>query len=261
MNNSFTQALALQGRVIWALALREIHGKHGRYRIGYLWQLIKTGFSIAVFWGIRSIGHFRAPGGMETPIFLLMGFIPWFIISETLKMTMEAVRTNKALLTFPQITPLDLCLGSAVVVWGTEVFIMFLYLILMHILGYTFSFVAPITMMFALLGCGLFGLGAGLVLAALTLYVPVIERIVPMVMRILFFTSGLFFSPQQMSARFGNWVMWNPIANFIELLRSSMLYREPAGHIKVEFIIWVTMAMLALGLLLERFVRAKQEML
>ena len=249
----------MQGRVLWALCLREIHGKHGKSRLGYLWQLIKTGFGVAVFWWIRELAHAAPPQGLPMPIFLLMGFIPWFIFSETLSMVMEAVRTNKALLTFPQVTPLDLCLSSAVVVWCTEVLVLGIYLTGLHLAGYDFTIYAPETFLLALLGVGLLGLGAGLVLSALNFYVPAIEKLVPMVMRILFLSTGVFFSPSQMSATYGDAIMWIPTANFIEMLRGVFLSRSLNSMVKLEYIVCLTAGCLVLGLLLERYVRPRQE--
>ena len=43
----------VQGRVIMALILREVHTLYGSSRLGYLWAVIQTMFGIGIFWGIR----------------------------------------------------------------------------------------------------------------------------------------------------------------------------------------------------------------
>ena len=258
MNSSFSAALSLQGRVLWALCLREIHGKHGKSKLGYLWQLIKTAFGIAVFWWIRTLGGFATPHGMPLPLFLLLGFIPWYIFDGCLRMVMEAVRTNKALLTFPQVFPLDLCISSAIVVWVTEIVIFAIYMALISLMGYNFKLHAPLTLYATLIGVVFFGLGSGLLMNALNLYFPALEKIVPMAMRILFFTSGVFFSPAQITGGFGDIIYLNPMVNFIELARGSFVTRTPGDEIKITYIIVLTVCLLAVGLLLERHVRPKQ---
>ena len=110
----------VQGRVIMALILREVHTLYGSSRLGYLWAVIQTMFGIGIFWGIREIAGARAPHGMSVLMFLLAGFGLWARFSETLTKCMTAVNGNKALLTFPQVTPLDLMLSRTVVVWGTQ---------------------------------------------------------------------------------------------------------------------------------------------
>ena len=54
----------VQGRVIMALILREVHTLYGSSRLGYLWAVIQTMFGIGIFWGIREIAGARAPHGM-----------------------------------------------------------------------------------------------------------------------------------------------------------------------------------------------------
>lgn len=248
----------MQMRVLWALCLREIHGKHGKSRLGYLWVLLKTAFGIAVFWWIRSIAGFATPHGLPLPLFLLMGFIPWHIFSGCLRMVLEAVRTNKALLTFPQVFPFDLYISSGIVVWVTEIVVMLLFLLILKLVDYHYILHDPITLLSMLVLLGLFSIGLGLALSALALYLPVIEKIVPMVLRVLFFISGIFFSPSQLSGQYASLLYWNPLLNFIEACRGAFAVRVPFPEIKIMYIVSLTFFFLALGLLLERHVRSKQ---
>jgi capsular polysaccharide transport system permease protein len=256
---TFADALRLQSRVIWALALREIRGKHGKYRIGYLWEIIKTGFGIAVFWGIREIVSPPSFRALPLPLFLLLGFVVWFIFRGTVAMTVEAVITNNPLLTFPHLTPLDLYRSRAVVMWVTEVVTMCLYLGIFHAVGYAFHLYDPVTLGAALTGIFFFALGVGLVLGAFATYLPMLEKIVPMVLRVMFFTSGIFFSPMQMSERFGSFLLWNPVMNYIEAARSSFMHTKVHSIVKTDYVAAVTMSVFAFGLLLERYVRGRRE--
>jgi capsular polysaccharide transport system permease protein len=255
--STYSQAIAMQARVLWALCLREIHGKHGRTRLGYIWQFIKTGFGVGVFWWIRAMAGAATPHGIPLPLFLLMGFIPWYIFASGLRMTMEAVRTNLALLTFPQITPLDLCLSSWIVVAATEVIVLGLYMLGISMAGYHYQLQNPIALFCALAGCALMGFSLGLVLCAIALYLPATQRIVPMILRILFFISGIFFSPTQMGGHFGSFLYWNPLLNFIELARGSFVTWSVSESIKTTYIALFIFISLGVGLLLERFVRKR----
>jgi capsular polysaccharide transport system permease protein len=259
MSRDFAAALHLQGRVIWALALREIRGKHGKYRIGYLWEIIKTGFGIGIFMLIRSWMAPPSFQAMPLPLFLLFGFTIFFIFQGIVSMTVEAVVTNKSLLTFPQITALDLYCSSAVVMWVTEVVVMCLYMVILRSMGYSFHLYDPITMSLALVGIFPFSLGVGLILGSMAVYAPVIEKLVPMLLRVLFFTSGVFFSPMQLAGRFGSAVMWNPITNYIEALRSAFQHTSVHSFVKTEYVTAVTLSVLCAGMLLERYVRRKVE--
>jgi ABC-type polysaccharide/polyol phosphate export systems, permease component len=232
---------------------------HGAFKIGYLWQLIRAGFTLAAFWWIREVAGFHAPGGLPTPLFILMGLVPWLIFSGCVSRVMEAVRTNKALLTFPQITPLDLYISSAVVIAATEVVVLLIFLLGLNFGDYDVTLYAPLSFILCLIGVSALGLGAGLVLSAMNLYLSFIEKIVPMVMRIGFFATGVFFSPSQMIGRYGEGIMWIPTANYIEILRSAFTGHGISPLVKVEYTAVVTIVSLTLGLLLERHVRQMQE--
>ena len=115
-----SSALTVQGRVITALILREVHTLYGNTRLGYLWAIIQTAFNIGVFWLFRESLGAHAPHGMGMAVFLLCGFIPWYMFRDTISRCVKAVSANQALLTFPQVTELDLMIARCIVVWGTQ---------------------------------------------------------------------------------------------------------------------------------------------
>ena len=259
MNTSFSQAMSVQGRAIWSLALREIQAMQGKLRIGYLWQLIKVALGIGIFWAVRALLRAaKSPGGMHLALFILLGIVAWFIFSEIVRRSLSIVPSNRALLTFPQITPLDMYLSHALVAWGTHIIVAAIFLLAFTLVNIPFHIYDPVTVLVASLGLGAFSLGLGLVIGSLVPYVPMLGEIVPMLLRIMFFTSGIFFSPRYFPG-IGELLMWNPLANFIELIRGAFLFQHPEDHIKIGYITVLTFVFLALGLLLERHARPRQE--
>lgn len=258
MSASFTKALAIQGRVLWALSLRELHGMHGETRLGYLWQIIKVGLGIAIFWGLRSIIGVHIPMGLPMPVYLLTGFIPWYIFSDLFKHCMEAGRTNRSLLNFPQITPLDIQLGSTVLTIFTHALILLLYLVIFLCFEIPWELHNPAGLLASFFALSAFGFGLGLVLAVLNSFFPITEKLVPIIMRVLFFTSGVWW-PISRFARTGlmEVLHYNPILNYIELLRSCFMYPRLPLRPDADLFFALAATTLALGLLLERAFRAK----
>ena len=257
MNTSFSHALSTQGQVLWALMLREIHVLQGKTSLGYLWEIIKSAFGVAVFWAIRMFSGFHSANGMHVLLFLVLGFIPMHIFCDVLGKGLNAVSGNFNLLTFPHITPLDLSLSSALVVTVTQVTIMALFMISMVLMKIEMVLLDPISFGFGLIGLFLFSYGFSLVFAALNLYVPTMGQILPMIQRVTYFTSGVFFSVDQMSRFVGDWILWHPLACYVELLRGTFVSPTPVESAKLEYIIPLTLISLALGLLLERYTRKK----
>lgn len=250
-------ALDTQARVILALALREVHTLYGGKSLGYLWAVIQTAFGVAVFWGIRHFLHASAPHGMTVLTYLVAGFGVWNIISETLTKCMAAVDGNRALLTFPQVTPLDIMLARCLVVTGTQVTSMGILLGGGIILGYPLTASSLGLLILCVLLASFLGFGLGAILGSLTLYLPALQQVVPMSMRILFFASGIFYSVSAFSHRVGDFLMLNPIMQLIELMRMALANGYVSLYADFWYVVQVTLGSLFLGLLLERYVRRR----
>ncbi|MDO4839576.1 MAG: ABC transporter permease [Desulfovibrionaceae bacterium] len=250
-------ALDTQARVILALALREVHTLYGGKSLGYLWAVIQTAFTVGVFWGIRHFANVPAPHGMTMLTYLVAGFGIWNIISQVLSKCMAAVDGNRALLTFPQVTPLDIMLARCLVVTATQVVSMAILLGCGVIFGYDLILSNIGMIIVCVLLVALLGLGLGAMLGSLAVYLPALQQIVPMFMRILFFASGIFYSVSTFSHRVGDFLMLNPIMQLIELMRMSMANGYISIYADFGYVVQVTLGCLFLGLLLERYVRRK----
>ncbi|MBR3880221.1 MAG: ABC transporter permease [Mailhella sp.] len=251
-------ALKTQGRVIYALMMREVHTIYGSSRLGYLWALIDTMTSVVIFWTLREIMGFRPPHGMPILFFLLAGFCLFSIFRGTVNKCMNAVSGNKALLTFPQVTPLDLMIGRMVVLWGKEIVSALILLIVAALLGIYFQVSNFAVLVFTLFIPALLGLGVGMTCHAINTYFPVTEKIVSIILRIMFFTSGVFFSISRFPSYVMDYVWWNPMIQIIEMCRMSISAGYRAMPYSVLYLCSCTAVFLCLGLLLERHVRGKR---
>ncbi|MCL2102518.1 MAG: ABC transporter permease [Syntrophorhabdaceae bacterium] len=255
---SATSAISAQIRVVHALILREVHTLYGHTSLGYLWALIQGAFGIAIIWGIRAIMHSRAPHGMSELTYLATGFCIWIIVSQTISKCMAAVEGNRSLLTFPQITPLDIMISRTVVVWVTSVLNTCIILGIGTMFGRQLA-IADINMLISsLVLAGFLGLSLGTLCGALAVFMPVLNNIVPMAMRILFFASGVFFSVTNFPKNVADILLMNPIMQLIEMTRSSMHTGYMVSYIDVEYVVYFIVTLLPVGLLLERYARRKQ---
>lgn len=255
---SVSPALTVQGRVIAALILREVHTLYGNTKLGYLWAIIQTAFNIAVFWLFREFLGAHAPHGMGMAVFLLCGFIPWNIFKDTLTRCMKAVSANQALLTFPQVTELDLMIARVIVVWGTQLVSAIVILSVAATLGQSMELRHPATLAATLFFAPLLGLGMGLVFASLSRLWPTLERLIPILMRFLFFASGVFFQVSELPARFSAPLLLNPAAQLIEWQRYGFSASSASPLYSVGYMVAWCLISLCLGLLLERYVRGRE---
>lgn len=252
--------LIVQGRVIGALVLREIHTINGNSRLGYLWVLIQSIFSIGVFWGVRHfMGAGQAPHGMNMALFLAAGFCLWNIFSNGITRCMTAVEGNRALLTFPQVTELDVMVARVIVISATQMvsaaIIVAVALIMMN---------EPIVMgslsllLMLLFSVPMLSLGCGLILSSLAVFVPALTKVVPMGLRILFFVSGVFFSVSVFSQSVADILMLNPMLHAIELIRMSLHEPYNVTGLSWTYVFASAIVTCTIGGYLERYVRARR---
>lgn len=255
----FQQGLIVQGRVLKALMLREIHTINGNSRLGYLWVLIQSAFNIAVFWGLREYTGAHSPHGISMPLFLATGFCLWGMFATSVTRCMTAVEGNRALLTFPQVTEFDVMLARIIVVSATEFFTAVLIISASVLAGFEFRPANAWLFIFILVMTPLLGLGMGMILSSLAVFVPVLEKLVPMALRIMFFVSGVFFTVSVFSHQVAYWLMFNPVMQAVEMMRESLhmgYFTEGSSPIYLMSFVLIS---LTLGGLLERYVRRRRQ--
>ena len=138
LDQELRSGFIVQCRVIAALMLREVHTINGNSKLGYLWVLVQSAFSIAVFWGLREFMNAHAPHGMSMPLFLALGFGVWAVFSGGVTKTMTAVAGNKALLSFPQVTEFDVMLARVLVLAATQLIVTTIIIAASILVGYVF---------------------------------------------------------------------------------------------------------------------------
>ncbi len=256
--SSDSSGLTVQCRVIAALILREVHTLYGNTRLGYLWAIIQAAFGIGVFWGLRTMLGVHAPHGMSMIVFLLSGFIPWYMFSHTVSRCMNAVKANQALLTFAQITELDLMIARVIVVWGTQSVCAIVILSVAAALGQPMELRHPETLAATLFFAPLLGLGTGLICASLARLWPTLDKLIPMCLRILFFASGVFFTVSRFPSRLSDILLLNPMMQLIEWQRYGFSHSSSAPIYSVTYISAWCLISLCFGLLLGHYVRGRE---
>ena len=252
--------LIVQGRVIGALVLREIHTINGNSRLGYLWVLIQSIFSIGVFWGVRYfMGAGQAPHGMNMAVFLATGFGLWNIFSNGISRCMTAVEGNRALLTFPQVTEFDVMIARVIVISATQILTMAIIIAVALV-----SMSEPIILgsvgllLLLLVAVPMLSLGLGMIFSSMAVFIPALAKIVPMILRILFFVSGLFFSVTIFSQSIAEILMMNPILQAIELIRMSLHEPYVVDGVSWKYVLISSVMTCAIGGFLERYVRSRR---
>ena len=178
-----------------------------------------------------------APHGISMPLFLAVGYGLWRIFSTSVNRCMTAVSGNKALLTFPQVTEFDLMLARVIVITVTQFLSGLVIVVFSIVFGYPFVPASATQFFIILIAVPLMGLGVGMVLSSLTVYIPALEKIVPMILRIMFFISGVFFGVSAFSHKIAELLLLNPVFQAIELMRESLHVAYRIDGLSVTYVV------------------------
>lgn len=240
-------------RVIHALILREMRTRFGRAQLGYLWALIEPTLFVLVFLAFFALRGATAVSGMPIALFLLTGTIPFIMFRDTMMRSMSAIQSNRPLLTFPQVTPIDLILGRALLEIATTVSAFVLLIVIFVAIGGPVKIADPLGVFVWLAVLALLGFGAGAAFGALAPLFPSVQQLVPsIVIRPLFWVSGLFFTADMIPEEIREYALLNPLLNLTELVRAAFFHEFESPDADIIYVVLFTLVVVFLGLAIQR---------
>ena len=257
---SVADGLAIQRRVIHAIILREVRTRFGRHQLGYLWAFAESLFWVLTFAAIHYAMGATPPAGMDLLAFFATGIITFILFRNTVTHCLASIIGNRALLFYPQVRPQDIAFARALLE-GATVSTVFVGLLMGNaLLQGELRVDSPILVVVGLAAAWLFGLGVGMCMLGLSVFFPTIERIVPLLMRPMFFLSGLFFTANDLPSELREYLLFNPVLHAVELVRDGWFVEYQAHHFDASYLFGWVLGLGYLGLLLERFARRRMEL-
>jgi teichoic acid transport system permease protein len=198
-----TKSLPAYLRDVWRLrlfvrqyAVSRIIASTTDNRLGLLWEFLNPLLTAAMYFVAFGLLLGTRGDSENFILFLISGVFTWHLFNGAFTSTAKSMSKNKELtksLVFPRII-IPLASGLQAGIRSFPAILMIYPVALLT--GETFSWIwllLPFTMLFAIL----FGVGAGLLISRLLIRVPDIAQTIPIVLRLLFFTSGIFFSVEK----------------------------------------------------------------
>jgi ABC-2 type transport system permease protein len=249
-----TVAARPAGRVqrIWAarsiialLVRRDLKVRYADSYLGYVWSILEPLAMSLVYWVVMvKVLNRHAP---EKPylIFLLSGQLAWFWFNGTVTAVMRSMRTEAALIRSTNL-PREIWVVRVILSKAVEFF--FSLVVLAAFVGLYRKSVTPEIILFpvGLLLQALMLLGLGLILAPVTVLVKDMDKIVPIVLRILFYFSPILYSIYQVPKAVRPYLEFNPLIGIFSFYRAAFFH----GELKSQYIllsVGTTVVLLILG--------------
>ena len=243
----------IQRDVIYALLLREIASRFGKSRGGYLWVLVEPvahlSFPILVLGFMRQV----VLPGIDYPVFLVYGFLPFLLFKAICIQTMEGTNANRGLLSYRQVLLMDVFIAKAMAYCVIQSIVFGLVFVGLAMLGFDVRPALPIELGAVLLLTVTLAFGFGLLFAALCSMAPDARTLIRLLFVPLYFMSGVLFPITRFPDDWVRWLALNPVLHLVELSRSVGLeHYEPMRYLSVTYPLALAVFALFIGLALYR---------
>lgn len=255
--NELRKALSIQGRVLYALILREALAKHGKSRIGYIWALLEPITQVLMLVAIFSALGRRSPVGGDLAVFFTTGIVPWLIYSSLSSRMSGALGANQALLSYPHVTPFDVLAGRALLDAVTLLVVFVLIVVSLRLVGMAFEVYDLFNVLMGLLTLMVFSAGVGLINSSIRVYFDSWDKLFNTINRPLYFLSGVFFTAAGLPPQARQYLQWNPIFQCIEWVRSGFFSTYQNTYINYGYAVGCSLTMLLIGAYATQYTRHK----
>ena len=245
-------------RIWYALFLRELQTRFGRFRLGYLWALLEPGMHMLMltlmFYTVRAR---QIIFDMPVPVFIITGIIPWLLFSHMVNASMTAIEGNRTLFNFRAVKPITALIArmslEGVIYLTTYV----VWLVICWWAGLQFSIADPLLLLASFILLSMVNVGVCLILCVTCTLHPELQRSIKMFIRPLYFISGVFFISTMIPPAYHAFFTWNPVFHAIELGRSAFFgdYETLLGSF--EYLLLLAVALMTIGLWMYRFNKTK----
>jgi len=224
--NSFRQISSgkngwrIQRNVISALVYRELKTRVSEVRLGVLGVFIEPLGVMAVFLVIFSVLRGNK-GPLDVALFLASGIVLFTLFNDLSVRSLNAMKANEALFFYRPVKPIDTVIARALVESGLYAIVFIVMIVGIFLIREQWMLEDIPLLAASYLGLCFTGFGLGLLFMVAGHRYSSLFQIVPLVMRPLWFISGVFFSLASLPQWLRPWLSWNPVLQAIELSRHA----------------------------------------
>ena len=207
--------------VIWPIIRREMTTRFGGEGLSYLWALIIPlswiGFGLVAFEAFDR----TLPITTNPALFLATGILPYIVFRQTVLYMTRATCSAKAVRDLPQIHLRQMLWAYAILEGLTTLMVVFLVLIFLNIIT---NSEMPDNLLFficIMVFCWLFSTAIGVVICAFALRFTWVTRVLPLLLRPLFWISGVFFVARELPENIAYALSFNPLFVITDTVRSA----------------------------------------
>ncbi|MGP4966593.1 ABC transporter permease [Glutamicibacter ardleyensis] len=234
---------------IYELAKARLQSQNERNRLGMVWVVLKPTFNALMYGFIFGILQ-GGKKGADYPVFVVIGVFLFEFFTTSMNGGAKSITGNAALvqsLAFPRLSLPVAQVTQNFLTLVPMLGVMFLYALLLGTSPkWTWFVIIPLVLLFSI-----FNMGIALICARITVHIRDFTNILPLIGRVLFYTSGVLFSVDRILSEFP-WLVtafdYHPLYQTLSIARSMIMDNGvPDPRAWLVVVIW-SFATLAFGL-------------
>lgn len=237
---------------VWkALFLREALSRLLSRRDAWLWLLLEPVIHIAFIVFLLTSIRMRFVGGIDAVIWVMIGLLAFFMFQRTGTQVMNAISANQALFAYRQVRPVDTVIVRGVLECLLMILISAILAAGAGLFGHDVIPTDPLTVLSALFGLWIFGLGYGLMTSVASELIPELGKVIGLMIRPLYVLSGVIWPIASVSQPYRDWLLLNPIVHGLEAARLGFApYYHAAPELNLAYLYGTAMITVFVGLAL-----------
>lgn len=251
-------AWEVQRAVIFALVLREMKARVGGQWVGAVWTLLEPLAHVLITVTMFSFIRGSALMGIEFPVFLVTGLLPFFLFQHLATRLMDGIEANRGLFSYRQVKPFDTLVSRAIVEAIMNLLVYAFTLGVLGWLGYSVIPYGPLEVLGVNAMMILLGTSFGIFCAVIGHDRPRVRSFIRMTMMPLYLMTGILFPVDFLPREILDWLLLNPLLHLVEISRHAFIAEYvPADGVNALYPALFTVTLMALAMLLYRAERLR----
>ena len=245
-------AAELQGIVIGAVMMRELHTRYGRENLGFVWLIVEPLFFCLGVMMVWTVLHGRYSHGLPLLAFVITGYMPLTLWRHTTARAIQCFRANAALLYHRQVKMMDLLMARVILEFYG---VMIAYTVIAFIFTSVERYEMPRDWAMFYIGWFqmlAFSAATAMIISSLTELYEWSEKLIGPFMYFMLPVCGAFYMVEWLPAAAHRYVEWLPTVQAFEMIRQGQFGGSVTPHYDLAYATFVNTALIAIGILMCR---------
>lgn len=205
---------------------RDISARYKQTILGAAWAILQPLIMVAIFSFVTRYAKIEIPMNLPLPVFIFAALIPWTMFAQGMPAAANSLVGALNMVTkvyFPRLF-MPIAAAAVYLVDGALAFLVYGLILLYYGITPQWTIVfLPLLFLLTLIAT----LSVGVLLAGLTLFYRDFKHIVPFMVQIMMYVSGIFFPVSTIPAKYHWFLSLNPMFGIIDAYRAAILGTPP----------------------------------